>query len=538
MLATFFSHSLKPPLNSVKVRTSSITRPRTFKHTTCASRLLSFLPKYLSFIHKMTTFSSAAASASSTTFLSDNAIPITVGINGKDYDQLIDSVGDARVVLIGEASHGTHDFYLERAYITQRLIKEKGFTAVCAEADFPDAVLINWYIQSMAPNDIKSAEDAVKEFKRFPLWMWRNPVVLEFIEWAKKWNDNLEAQGKSKYEQVSFHGLDVYSLHSSSEAVIQYLQDKDPEAAEVAKSRYGCFTRFGDDTMSYAFSVRYGLAKTCEKEVVSVLRDLLRKRNDYLMKQFDAFPGPKEEPQFVAEVNALVVKDAEKYYRSMIAEDEVSWNIRDTHFLSTLERVVSYLSKMKNSPAKVVVWAHNSHIGDARRTDMGQRRGEINIGQLCRERFGSDAFNIGFTTHGGTVTAAHKWDTPPHKFNINPARSDSFEHLFHQALNGSNFMLLFNQVKRDDNGQVRKDRRSGMDEVIQRLDRMKLLERYIGVIYKPDTERWSHYSKAEIGSQYDAIIHIDQTRHLKPLDKFAHFPDEDENVPELFPFGE
>ncbi len=315
-----------------------------------------------------------------------------------DYDPLIELIGEARFVLLGEASHGTHEFYRERARITQRLIKEKGFTVVAVEADWPDAYRVNRYARG-AGDDVDAAE-ALSDFRRFPRWMWRNTEVVEFVEWLRAHNASLPAElGKT-----GFYGLDLYSLHASMKAVIQYLERTDPDAAQRARDRYACFDHFGPEPQVYGFIAATDRSKSCRDQVVSQLVELQRRTAEHA--HYDD-PGAEDE-LFFAEQNAQVVKDAEEYYRAMFFGDVSSWNLRDTHMVETLEALVAHLSR-RGRQAKVVVWAHNSHLGDARATEMSQR-GELNVGQLVREKHAQDAVLVGFITHHGTVTAASDWD--------------------------------------------------------------------------------------------------------------------------------
>ncbi|TPX68336.1 hypothetical protein SpCBS45565_g03152 [Spizellomyces sp. 'palustris'] len=463
----------------------------------------------------------------------------------EDYEELMDAIvsttelynvlffkGSARVVCIGDGSHGTLEFYRERAYITQRLIAEKGFNAVVAEADWPDAITINRYVQNTSKTPIKGAVDALKDFKRFPLWMWRNEVMVPFVKWLRLWNDKIAQQGGGLFDKACFFGMDMYSLHASAAAVIEYLQKVDPKAAQKARERYGCFHRFGTDTTKYAFAVRYGISEGCGQEAVKVLQDLLEKRLHYVKENCNS----AEEEQFIAEMNALVVKDAEEYYRCMLDEDVITWNLRDQHMVNTLERVMDWIDRHKSpdQKSKVVVWAHNSHLGDARHTDMGRRRGEVNVGQLCREKFGEDnVFNIGFTTYKGTVTAAHEWDTPGRIMDVNPGRNDAIEGLMERSLpHIKNCLLLTHRID------PKTGKKIPVDEELNRyLDNPMRLERFIGVIYRPATERWSHYSSCALASQFDALAHLRVTNGIRPLDKTAHFPDASPDVPETFPFA-
>ena len=421
----------------------------------------------------------------------------------RDYDTLISRIGDARFVLLGEASHGTHEFYRERAEITKRLIKEKRFTAVAIEADWPDAYRVNRYVRGTS--DDLDAVEALADFRRFPTWMWRNTVVVEFIEWLRAHNDALPP-GAVK---VGFYGLDLYSLHTSMKAVLHYLERVDPEAAKRARERYSCFDHFGADTQVYGFMTRLNLAKSCEDEVVSQLAELRRRAADHARR------GAAEDELFYAEQNARLVKNAEAYYRAMFLEEISSWNLRDRHMAETLDALIVHLGRNGNG-AKVAVWEHNSHLGDARATDMCQRA-ELNVGQLTREKYGHDAVLIGFTTHHGTVTAASDWGAPAERKRVRPALTGSYEALFHAA-QPARFLLTW----RDN------------DTLTVGL-REPQLERAIGVIYRPETERQSHYFRARLPDQFDAVLHFDETQAVKPLEVTAEW--ETGEAPETFPFA-
>jgi erythromycin esterase-like protein len=422
-----------------------------------------------------------------------------------DYDPLLTLVGNARFVLLGEASHGTHEFYRARAQITQRLIQEKGFTAVAVEADWPDAYRVNRYVRGVS-NETESVE-ALANFRRFPTWMWRNADVLDFVDWLRAHND-ARASGATP---VGFYGLDLYSLNASITAVLGYLDKVDPEAAQRARYRYGCLEHFGEDTQAYGYAASIGLHKSCEDEVVSQLLELQRRAAEYAGR--DGRVAPDE--FFFAEQNARLVKNAEEYYRAMFRGRVSSWNLRDCHMAETLAALATYLQG-QGQPAKIVVWAHNSHLGDARATEMGQA-GELNVGQLVRERYGQDAVLIGFSTYSGTVTAATEWDGPAERKRVRPALPDSYEALFHE-LNLGRFLVIL---------------RDG-DAAIARLCRPRL-ERAIGVIYRPETERLSHYFSARLPEQFDAVLHYDETRAVEPLERTAAW--ERDEVPETFPTG-
>lgn len=330
-------------------------------------------------------------------------------------------IGDARLVLIGEASHGTHEFYRERAEISKRLIQEKGFTAVAVEADWPDAYRINRYVRA-ASEDAESI-DALANFKRFPTWMWRNADVLNFVGWLRAYNDSL-SQDSTK---VGFYGLDLYSLYTSIEAVLSYLEKIDPEAAKRARYRYSCFEHFGEDTQAYGYATSFGLSKPCEDEVVAQLVELQRRAADYAERDGRV----PEDEFFYAEQNARLVKNAEEYYRTMFRGRISSWNLRDRHMTDTLDRLLSHLEQ-RGQHSKIIVWEHNSHLGDARATDMGTA-GEFNVGQLVRQHYDRDAFLIGLTTYRGTVTAASNWGASAERKRVRPALPESYEAVFHET---------------------------------------------------------------------------------------------------------
>jgi erythromycin esterase-like protein len=422
-----------------------------------------------------------------------------------DYNRLLSRIGDASFVLIGEASHGTHDFYHERARITERLIQEKGFTAVAVEGDWPDAYRVNRYVRNASDDAL--AVEALGGFRRFPTWMWRNTDVVEFIEWLRAHNDALPA-GSAK---AGFYGLDLYSLHASMEAVLRYLEKVDPDAARRARERYSCFDHFGQDTQVYGFLTGTGVTKSCQDEVIRELTELRRRAAEYARRDGQA----AEEEAFYAEQNARVVKNAEEYYRSMFLEQVSSWNLRDRHMAETLEALATQL-RTSGSRAKIVVWAHNSHVGDARVTEMGQR-GELNIGQIARERHNDDAVLVGQTTDHGTVTAASDWDGPAERKSVRPGLPGSYEALFHTT-DLNRFMLLW-----DDSHTATEDLRKPR------------LERAIGVIYRPDTERVSHYFRTRLPNQFDAVLHFDETHAVEPLERNAEW--ETGEVPETFPFA-
>ena len=402
-----------------------------------------------------------------------------------DYDALVELIGEARVTLIGEASHGTHEFYRERIRLTRRLIEERHVTVIGIEGDWPDAYRVNRYVLGLS--DDADAESALRGFQRFPTWMWRNRDVLAFVEWLRAYNDTREPADK-----VRFYGLDLYSLATSIEAVIDYLEGVDPPAARRARSRYACFDHVDAEGQAYGYELATGRLDTCEDEVVAQLLDLREKADDYL-----AFDGlAAEDEQFYAEQNARLVHNAETYYRTMYRADVSSWNLRDRHMVGTLESLLEHFDA-RWAPTRAVVWAHNSHVGDARATDMGQR-GEVTLGRLARERFGTDAYLIGLTTYTGEVSAASDWGGPTERKRVREARTSSQEWALH-AVGLDAFWIA-------------------TDDLADTREFPARLERAIGVIYRPDTELQSHYFMANLSTQFDAVIHLDRTSALVPLD--------------------
>jgi erythromycin esterase-like protein len=422
-----------------------------------------------------------------------------------DYDPLIDFIGEARFVLLGEASHGTHDFYRERAQITKRLIMEKGFSAVAVEADFPDAYRLNRYVRGEG-EDADTVE-AMSGFKRFPAWMWRNADVLDFLGWLRAHNDDLPQEAS----KVGFYGLDLYSLHTSIDLVLNYLEKIDPESAKRARKRYACFDHFGEDVQAYGYATGLGIADSCEEEVVSQLVELHNRAAELARRDGRV----AADDFFFAEQNARLVKNAEQYYRTMYRSDVSSWNLRDLHMMETLVALENHLSESGNK-ARIVVWEHNSHLGDASATEMG-RRGEWNVGQLVRHRYGRESVLVGFTTYQGTVTAASDWGGPAERKRVRPALTGSYEHLFHTT-SLERFLLLM-----------------PYGSSIKTAMKAPLLERAIGVIYRPDTERQSHYFYASLSDQFDAVIHMDETRAVEPLERTVEW--EEGEVFETFPSG-
>jgi len=417
-------------------------------------------------------------------------------------------VGDARVVLIGESSHGTAEFYRARAEITKWLIEEKGFCAVAAEADWPDAYRVNRYVRGLGGD--ASADDALKSFERFPAWMWRNTVVRDFVEWLHARNARRRATDD---RQTGFYGLDLYSLHRSMQEVIDYLEKVDPAAAVRARKRYACFDHTSaDDGQAYGFAAAFGAGLSCERQAIEQLVDLQRNALDYARR--DGLLA--EDEAFYAKQNALTVRNAEAYYRAMFGGRVTSWNLRDRHMAATLQALIAHLERHGDHEARVVVWAHNSHVGDARATELGSD-GQLTLGQLVREHYGEQSRLIGFTTYTGTVTAASTWGGPAERKPIVPALNGSVEALFHES--GKDEFLVSPVISR---------------AAAEPLDVVRL-SRAIGVIYSPATERQSHYYHVRPGDQFDAIIHIDTTTALEPLEVTSRWVAGE--TPETYPTG-
>lgn len=416
-------------------------------------------------------------------------------IDDVNLDGLMARIGDSRLVLLGEASHGTAEFYEMRARITQALIEQKGFTIVAAEADWPDAMQIDHYIRGTAPDPLLESAP----FTRFPTWMWANHSVLEFIHRLKAYNDNITVPE----HQAGFYGLDLYSLSSSIEAVLNYLDSVDPETAEVARIRYGCLTPWVSDPGLYGQITITKQYRQCEQEVLATLQDLLKKRLDYSVADGERY--------FNAEQNARLVANAERYYRTMYYAENNSWNQRDQHMFDTLQTVLDF----RGSQSKAVVWEHNSHIGDARATQMSAR-GEFNIGQLARQTYGDAAYLIGFGTDHGTVAAASEWGGSMEIKQVQPSHIDSYERVFHEVAT-DNFLLPLREPLR---------------ETTRNKLMAERLERAIGVIYRPETELQSHYFYASLPRQFDEYIWFDETRAVEPLSRETI-----KDMPDTFPFG-
>ena len=412
----------------------------------------------------------------------DAAVPLT---DSKErYASLLEKIGDARFVLMGESTHGTYEFYQTRIELTKHLIEEKGFMAVMIEGDWPDAYRVHRYLQGQG--DVNQNVMALEDFKRFPTWMWRNTTIPPFLQWLRAYNDKMTLKSK-----VGFYGLDLYSLNTSMQAVIQYLKKVDPVAAEHAINHYACFDHLNVDPQVYGYLTSSGVKKSCMNEAVSEIQ-----HRAFAFLKSDGIAA--EDEYFFATQNARLVKNAETYYRAMYSGQVSSWNIRDKHMAETLNILADHLEHRSNKPAKIIIWAHNSHVGDARATEMSER-GEVNIGQLVREQH-TDTYSIGFSTHEGYVTAATNWDTPAMRRSIVPGFSESYEELFHHVPY-KNFILNLRG-----------------NETLDHYLNMPRLQRAIGVIYRPETERLSHYYFTHLPYQFDSIIHFDKTTAVQPLD--------------------
>lgn len=424
-----------------------------------------------------------------------------------DYDAIIrvvreDASGNTKgkiFVLIGEATHGTAEFYRIRAEITRRLLVEEGFDAIAVEADWPDAYRVNRYVSGQS-NDTE-ADAALSDFERFPAWMWRNTEVQAFVKWLHDYN---EASRRCKdrtgrTESAGFYGLDLYSMTTSMEAVLAYLDKIDPEEAVAARARYACFGQFINDPQAYGHAIASGRWDSCEQEVIMQLIQLQQKARLYIERD-GAFAGNE---YFSAQQNAELVKNAEEYYRATFRGRPNAWNLRDRHMFETLEKLANHLSARLGREARIVVWAHNSHLGNAAATDMG-RHGEINIGQLVSEKYGDRGLRVGFSTSRGSVTAASDWDGPAETKAIREPLSGSYEEIFSRLEKRRFFLDL-----------------QARNEAVELLTGERL-QRAIGVIYRPETERMSHYFYTSLPQQFDFMIHIDETEAVRPLPSFAH----------------
>ncbi|MGM0421747.1 MAG: erythromycin esterase family protein [Pseudomonadota bacterium] len=430
----------------------------------------------------------------------------------QDYDEIVEAARDKDFVLLGEASHGTAEFYRARIEITQRLIFECGFDAVVVEADWPDAYRVNKYV-CRTSND-QTADEALADFERFPSWMWRNTEVKDFITWLEKYNTTYRDPQKSPTQRdpIRFYGLDLYSLSNSLHAVIAYLDKIDPIAARAARQRYSCLDHFLDNPGSYGYATELGLSESCEDEVVAQLIELQRKALEYSHQNGTI----GRENYFSAVQNAALVKKAEKYYRAMFRGRPNTWNLRDSHMFETLENIHDYLGQSLDRPARIVVWAHNSHIGNAAATGMADR-GEYNIGQLVRQQYPDQSLLVGFSTCRGTVTAADNWDQPARFKRLNEPVPGSYEEVFHHV-NEKAFLLDLRHE-------------TALTDMLSE----PRLQRAVGVIYRPDTERQSHYFQSRLPEQFDFILHYDSTTALQPIETVIH-PHYNE-LDETYPYG-
>jgi erythromycin esterase-like protein len=429
----------------------------------------------------------------------------------EDVDHLLEHIGDASIVLLGEATHGTREFYQLRAQISKRLIVDKGFDAIAVEADWPDALRVSRYIQH--GGDDMTAEGALSGYKRFPQWMWRNHEIEDLVNWLREHNAHVASSAR----RIGFHGLDLYSLQQSMHAVIAYLDRTDPAAAGRARERYACIDHMAEDPQHYGYATSFGMKEDCAQEVRRQLADLTRQAGEHLQ----AAGGQVPDELFYAQQNARVARNAEVYYRAMFGSRDESWNVRDSHMAETLEALREHISQRTGRPGKIIVWAHNSHLGDARATEMGEG-GQLNLGQLVRERYRpEDVYLLGFTTHTGTVTAASDWDGPAELKSVVASRPDSIERLLHETAIASGLAQFLLPLR-------------GRDSALARLPQ-RYLERAIGVIYRPASERHSHYFHADAAQQFDAIVHVDYSTALQPLERSALW--QQDEVPETYPSG-
>lgn len=415
-----------------------------------------------------------------------------------DYDPLLADLSQARFVFLGEATHGTHEFYRERARLTRRLLTRHGFVGVAAEADWPEAARVDRFVNARGPDQY--ATEALADFERFPAWMWRNADMLEFVGWLREHRERGGAAG--------FYGLDLFSLHRSASAVVDYLARVDPPAAARARELYACLDQAGVDPQRYGLGAALGLTASCEEAVLRMLTELRHRRPALIAGGAEA-----EDAWFSAEQNARIARDAEAYYRGQFRRRVNTWNLRDRHMVATLAAIATHLEARLGRPARLVVWAHNSHVGDAHGTELGHR-GEETLGQLARVRWGDEVRLVGFTTYTGTVTAASSWGGPAERKRVRPARADSWESLLHQVGRPRYWFPTSDPRVRD---------------VLAR----ERLGRAIGVLYLPDTERQSHYYGTRLAAQFDHVLHFDTTRAVEPLERSAGW--EAGELPETFP---
>ncbi|KAK9805561.1 hypothetical protein WJX72_005159 [[Myrmecia] bisecta] len=442
-----------------------------------------------------------------------------------NLNKVVDAIPtDARFVLLGASSHGTHEWYTMRAQLTKMLIEERGFDAIAIEADFPAAERVNFFVRDLSPDDLTPTQ-SLKDFKKFPQWLYGNDEFDHFVGWLHGYNRANKLVGNmDKAGGVGVYGMDIYSRNASAHTVIKYLDEVDAVAAKRARQRYACFERYGNDAVSYAFKNAHG-DTGCEDAAMAVLMDVIKKRAEYERKSDGGVLAA--EKTFSALVNARVVKDAEEYYRLMFFSREAdTWNIRDTNMFDTVQAIEQHLREDYHVAApKIVIWAHNRHISDARASDMGRVRGESNLGQLMRQAYGNQAYNVGFLTHHGTVAAAEEWGEPVKLKKLKRSLPGSYEKLLHDT--GLPSLAI--------------DLRNASPEVHAALQGPKW-QRYVGVIYEPKAEHLNHYSKSWLPEQYDMVVHVDETKALAPLDadpnwdKFQ-FQDQEGEPPDTYPFG-
>lgn len=458
-------------------------------------------------LSRLSTFTTSMAQLQQLFTASAKPLP---AISDPGFASHFDDFAKYKVLLLGDGSHGTSEFYSARAEITKRLISQHGYTMVAVEADWPDAEAVDRYVrQRPGPKaGVGGHTTDYEPFNRFPTWMWRNREMQDLCEWMRDRNSKLPDSQKA-----GFYGLDLYSMGASIRAVIDYLDHVDPQAGKDARSRYGCLQPWVDDPTAYGLASLRGL-QDCEGQVMTMLREIIERRVQYARESAE-----RDGDEFHSgEQNAYLVRDAERYYKAMYYSSATSWTLRDTHMFDTLRRLFQH-----NPTGKAIVWAHNSHVGDARYTSMGSRRNELNIGQLCRENFGREHVAIlGCGTHTGTVAAAHEWDDDMEVMDVRPSRNDSWEMLAHQTGIPS-FVLDLREDKIDP------ALREAMEAETLRL------ERFIGVIYRPDTERISHYSQAFLQNQFDAFVWFDRTQAVRELERIQ--PATPLGKGETYPFG-
>jgi erythromycin esterase len=435
----------------------------------------------------------------------------------EELDPLMERIGDARFVLLGEATHGTSDFYFWRARLTQRLIQEKGFSFVAVEGDWPSCYTVNRYVKNYEGVGA-TAREVLHDFERWPTWMWANWEVVALVEWLRRYNDNLKyLPTTDPPPKVGFYGLDVYSLWESLEEIIRYLKQYSPEDVDAALRAYSCFQPYGEDVQAYAFATRF-VPTSCEDEVLNLLVEMQEHT------RADTHDGDPE-AAFDAEQNALAAVGAERYYRTMIRGDVESWNVRDQYMVDTLERLVEH----HGSSSKAIVWEHNTHIGDARATPMA-RVGMVNVGQLVRERRSDEGVVlVGFGTYRGSVIAGREWGAPMEVMPVDEARSSSWEGKFHDAL-AADSLLIFPDGGEESSSASGND---GADADIKKFFQQSYGHRAIGVVYDPDIDRQGGYVPSSLSQRYDAFIYLETTHALHPL----HISADAHEPPETFPWG-